>query len=129
MPSKTNAPAYMRVAEGMYGEMLGGTKRSELLAAAERWADDELYIIAHLLFLNLQALEALRQQGEERSDQLVRLGTALAELAEELEEEEESEEDLTGEGYFEADDETPPALASSVFAHPVPPEGPDGREE
>ncbi len=133
MPSKTSAPAYMRVAEGMYGEMLGRMKRSEIVAETEKWEDDELYIIAHLLFLNLQGLEALRLQGGVIIEQLAGLSGVLADLAEELEDDEDFdafEEDLTGEVVFEESDEGSPFVpASSVFDHPIPPATADREEE
>ena len=136
MPEEAKSPVYMRVAEGAYGAMFSATKRSEILEAMEQWADDELFILAHLAYLKLQALEAVRLQNERIIALLedIKADTdELAAVAEELGEEdfgEEPEEELTGDVSFEEDgDGSSIAPGSSVFEHPIPLETPDRGEE
>jgi hypothetical protein len=61
MPKTKKAPRPVRVAERMYGDSLGGTRVSDLLASMATWDNDELFMIANLLYLNLQSLDELRR--------------------------------------------------------------------
>jgi hypothetical protein len=74
MPKTKKAPAYRRVAEGIYGDMLGATKVSKLQAEMERWDNDELFIVAHLSYLQLQ-------QGEKIIALLEEIATNTSDMA------------------------------------------------
>jgi len=74
MPKKEKAPAYLRVAEGIYGDMLGATKVSKLQAEMERWDNDELFIVAHLSYLQIQ-------QGEKIIALLEEIATNTSDMA------------------------------------------------
>ncbi len=64
MPKTKKAARPMRAAERMYGEALGSTRVSELEQTMGAWDDDELFVIAHLGYLQLQALDELRRQNK-----------------------------------------------------------------
>ena len=141
MPEEAKSPVYMRVAEGAYGAMFSATKRSEILEAMEQWADDELFIIAHLSYLKLQALEAVRLQNE-------RIIALLEDIKADTDELAAVAEELGGEDFeydLEVSDEDEPAepeivepevielpqsrsgRKAELLGHPEP-EEPDGEE-
>lgn len=130
-------PVFMRVAAGLYGSMFGSTKRSEIAAEMEKWDNDELFIIAHILFLQLQACEAIRQELADIRDDLDHL-IALADEAQVGEEDRFDADEDDGEEDFAEDDRavgevvplTPEVVASSqppargrrteLLSHPEP---------
>ncbi len=140
MPKKKKAARPMRVAERVY-RALGATSVTDLSAAQEEWEDDELFIIAHLLYLNLQALDDLRRQGQrigamlkdiegdtEKLADVAELAEAQIQRADDIEDD--SEDDDGGieddDGGIEDDDggieepaPSPPALPVEVVTPPA----------
>jgi len=121
MPEEAKSPVYIRVAEGAYGAMFSATKRSEILAEMEKWADDELFILAHLSYLKLQALEAVRLQNERIIVLLedIKADTdELAAVAEELGGEDFEEEPEEGEPEEADEPAEPEIIEPEVIAPP-----------
>ena len=135
-------PRWMRVARAVYTDHFDGRSRDEVLNAMDEWGEDgeELFILAHLGFLNLSAsrdvlfanhdlLDGIGELIEEQKktrELLAKLGRflkhELGELADLLDE---------GEGDQE-EEETEPATVLSpgselapkpeVLSHPIPEE-------
>ncbi len=129
----------MRLARAVYGEQLDGRSSEEVHAAMDAWGEDgeELFILSHLSFLQLQAqrdllfahremLDGLGEVVEEQQrtrELLVKLGRLLkqelGELAGLLEE---AGEALEGEEPVEPDALIPPPEIPKpvVLPHPEP---------
>ncbi|MCO4747833.1 MAG: hypothetical protein KC912_23760 [Proteobacteria bacterium] len=80
-PKRTRAPAPVTLAEAFYGECFDVRSESERDEAAGDWfgssAADQRYVLGHLLYLNLLALEGLRRVGIDLRDQADDFGTML----------------------------------------------------
>ncbi|MFT5680576.1 MAG: hypothetical protein ACI8RZ_001482 [Myxococcota bacterium] len=132
-PATVGVGNYLRVATGLYGEMLGATKRSEIIEEQEKWDDNELFILSHLTYLKLQ-------QGQKIIALLEEIAENTADIAEAAESDADSgeEDDIEEDDFDDSDDSDEGGEGGEVIPlssagtpkaemldHPQPPTGSD----
>lgn len=72
LPDLTDLPRWASTAEAVYHERLGGRSRRSVIDAMEEWGEDgeDTFILAHLSYLQLQALLDLVELQQRQSKTL-----------------------------------------------------------
>ncbi len=119
--TKKKAARPMRVAERMYGRSLGATSVGDLVVSMAEWDNDELFMIANLLYLNLQSLDDIRRQNRRIVALLEDIEGDTEKIADAVEAEEREDGDIEeeGESHEEPAPEPEPAVVPELVVMPA----------